>query len=104
MGEGQVSFEAGLRLDIPKTHTIQITHKDLESFQTEIRNKIDVRTATAYTAISLGIGLLETFISTFSSGTDSGSYYIGLVTILISPSYFLTCYKFKDIYSYDLTE
>lgn len=108
LGQGQGSFEAGLKYDIPKSHSIKLTHKDFEDFETDIRNKLDVRAATGFAAFNIGVGLLDILVwalltADYPSSSDV-SLYVGIGTILISPIYYAITYKFKDVYSYDLRE
>ena len=106
LGEGNASFEAGLAYDIPKTHTIQLTHKDFETFQTEIKNKLDVGVASLFAGLMIAIGLLDILWWAETSeprALGDAQLYLGIGTIAISPIYYLISYKFKDVYSYDLT-
>ena len=107
LGEGNAEYDAGLRYNIPQSHTIQITHKDHENFQTTIRNKLDVGVATAYALITAGLGLLNVILwSTAPEPKPIGDtpLYIGIGLIAISPIYYLITYRFKDSYFFDLTE
>ena len=107
LGKGNVSFEAGLTYDIPKSHIIQLTHKDFETFQTEIKNKLDVGAATLYAglnmAMGIGVMLLEAGYA-IDNPYYEPDYTYSYIVIGISPIYYLISYKFKDVYSYHLTK
>ncbi len=108
LGKGEGSFDAGLKYTIPQSHNVQINHHIYDDFQTVIKNKLDVKKATLYAGINIGLGFLSMILhySLYDPvyNPDKTMLHLGYGYIAISPVYFLITYKFNDSYKYDLTE
>lgn len=108
LGKGEGTFNAGLEYSYPQSHEVQITHLEYEGFSTTIKNKLDVKVGATYFGVMLGIGALDLILHYIMYdpvySPSKALLYIGIVTIAISPIEFLLSNKFKDEYSYDLTD
>ena len=100
LGQGVVAFDAGNKYGYPRTHTIVLTHPDLDNLTVDVKSNLDVRQASIGAALNASLGGLNLLI--YAVYGSELNLYTGILGLALSPLSFVSSHTFKDSYTFSL--